>query len=143
MPELEYLVLAEYVRQDAGMTHIMGAGFDTITVPAAQLPAGVPVGAVARVTFSSRDPVGDDHDIELALERSDGESVLSIRQRFPAPARAPGVPETWRMAATIMWRFALLIPEHGNYRLQAVLDDDPRQSRSVDVRAIAPDAGQQ
>ena len=33
MPEIDYLVLAEYVRQDAGMTHIMAAGIDTFYVP--------------------------------------------------------------------------------------------------------------
>jgi hypothetical protein len=38
MPQMEYLVLADYVRQDAVATHIMGAGIDTFTVPEGRLP---------------------------------------------------------------------------------------------------------
>ena len=30
MPELDYMVLADYVRQDGGSIHIMGAGVDTV-----------------------------------------------------------------------------------------------------------------
>ena len=34
MPELDYMVLADYVRQDNGVIHIMGAGMDTIATSA-------------------------------------------------------------------------------------------------------------
>jgi len=33
VPELDYMVLADYVRQDGGVIHIMGAGVDTVTAP--------------------------------------------------------------------------------------------------------------
>ena len=142
MPELEYLVLAEYVRQDAGMTHIMGAGIDTFFIPAENLPAAVPAGVVARVTFDSRDEVGAEHEISLVFQGPDGADILTASQRFPAPPPAPGVPEHWRTAASLITRLALLFPSHGNYRLQMTLDDDPRLSRSVDVRAIPPPPSQ-
>ena len=138
MPELEYLVLAEYVRQDAGMTHIMGAGIDTFYVPAENLPVAFPAGVVARVTFDSRDEVGAEHEISLVFQGPDGQDILTASQRFPVPPPPPGVPEHWRTAASLITRLALLFPSHGNYRLQMTLDDDPRLSRSVDVRAIPP-----
>ena len=142
MPELEYLVLADYVRQDAGMTHIMGAGIDTFTIPADRLPAAVPVGLVARITFDSRDEVGADHEINLVFQGPGGEDLLTASQRFQTPPQAPGVPEHWRTAASLVSRLALLFPSHGNYRLQVGIDDDPRLSRGLDVRAIAPGSGQ-
>ena len=40
MPDLEYLVLADYVRQDAGATHIMGAGIDTFGIPGPSVACG-------------------------------------------------------------------------------------------------------
>jgi uncharacterized protein DUF6941 len=138
MPELEYLVLADYVRQDAGMTHIMGAGIDTITIPEERLPAAVPVGLVARITFSSRDEVGAEHEINLTFQGPGGENLLTANQRFPTPPPAPGVPEHWRTAASVVTRFALPIPSHGDYVLRVAIDDDPRLSRSLDVRAIGP-----
>jgi hypothetical protein len=140
MPELEYLVLADYVRQDAGMTHIMGAGIDTFFLPEERLPAAVPVGLVARITFDVRDQVGADHEINLIFQGSDGNNLLAANQRFQTPPPAPGVPEHWRTAASLVSRLALPIPGHGNYRLQVSIDDDPRMSRSLDVRAIAPPA---
>jgi|SRR5450759_4391475 hypothetical protein len=141
MPELEYLVLADYVRQDAGMTHIMGAGLDTIYIPEERLPVAVPVGIVARITFSSRDEVGAEHSLSLVFQGPGGD-LLTASQRFPTPPPAPGIPEHWRTAANLVSRLALPIPSHGDYRLQIILDDDPRLSRSVDVRAIDPQPGQ-
>lgn len=138
MPDIDYVVLAEYVRQDAGMTHIMGAGIDTLFVPEGQ-PVAVPVGVVARITFSSRDEVGAEHDISLVFQGPGGD-LLTLTQRFPTPPPAPGVPEHWRQAVSIAFRLVLPIPGHGNYRLQVMLDDDPTLSRSVDVRAVAPPA---
>jgi hypothetical protein len=72
VPDLEYLMLAEYVRQDAGMTHIMGAGIDTFAIPAGQ-PMALPVGIVARITFSSRDEVGAAHNPLLVFSGPGGD----------------------------------------------------------------------
>lgn len=141
MPDLEYLVLADYVRQDAGATHIMGAGIDTFGIPAQQLPAAIPVGLVARITFSVRDQVGAEHEIRLVFQGPDGD-LLVISQPFRTPPPAAGVPEHWRTAVSLVSRLMLPFPRHGDYRLQVTLDDDPTLSRSLDVRAIEPLPGQ-
>lgn len=140
MPEIDYVVLAEYVRQDAGMTHIMGAGIDTFFVPDGQ-PVAVPVGIVVRLSFSSRDDVGVEHDVSIVFQGPSGDDLLAIRQRLPTPAPAPGVPEHWRTGLSLALRLALPIPTHGDYRLQVTLDDDPTLSRSLDVRAVSPPTG--
>jgi hypothetical protein len=142
MPELEYLVLAEYVRQDAGMTHIMGAGIDTFIVPEDRLPVAVPVGLVARITFSVRDEVGAQHTVNLVFEGPGGEDLLTANQAFPTPSPAPGTPVHWRAALNVVSRFVLPLPTHGDYRLQVAIDDDPLMSKSLDVRAIGPQPGQ-
>ena len=141
MPDLEYLVLADYVRQDAGATHIMGAGIDTFNIPTPQLPAAIPVGLVARITFSIRDEVGASHEISLVFQGPGGIELLRASQQFPTPPPAPGIPEHWRTAASLVTRLALPFPSHGDYRLQVTIDDDPRLSRSLDVRAIDPTSG--
>jgi hypothetical protein len=141
VPDLDYVVLADYVRQDAGATHIMGAGIDTFGIPAAALPAAIPVGVVARITFSVRDEVGSEHEIRLAFQGPGGD-LLVISQRFPTPHPAPGVPDHWRTAVSLVSRLALPFPSHGDYRLQVTLDDDPTLSRSVDVRAVEALPGQ-
>jgi hypothetical protein len=142
VPDLEYLVLADYVRQDAGATHIMGAGIDTFGIPGHQLPVAIPVGVVARISFSTRDEVGAEHEIRLVFQILNGDDLLVIGQRFRTPPPAPGVPDHWRTGVSLVSRLALPFPRHGDYRLQVTLDDDITLSRSIDVRAIEPVPGQ-
>lgn len=142
MPALEYLLLAEYVRQDGNFVHIMAAGLDSFFIPAGGLPAAFPVGAFARISFSSRDEVGAEHDVKLVFQGPTGDDLLTVSQRFLAPARAADLPEHWRPSISIVFRLALPLTGHGAYRLQVMLDDDPRMSRSVDVRAVEPGPGQ-
>lgn len=141
MPQMQYLVLADYVRQDVpGMTHIMGAGIDTFTVPVGRLPAGVPVGVVARMSFDIRDTVGEEHEVSLIFHGPGNTELLRLTQRLRTPTRAPGTPEHWPTGANLIFRGLLLpLPSYGDdYRLEVIMDDDPRLSQSLDVRVIAP-----
>ena len=47
MPELDFMVVADYVRTDAGVLHMVGAGFDAVRLPAVPgiLIAGVGSGS--------------------------------------------------------------------------------------------------
>ena len=139
MPLLEYVVLADYVRQDGGTIHIMAAGLDTFTMPAESLPVAVPVGLALRITFSTRDQVGEMHTIRLVFSGPSGD-LLTATQQFPTPPPAPGVPESWRTAVGIAIRTALPFPAHGNYALEVTLDDDPLSMKRLDLRAIPPPA---
>ena len=103
MPQMEYLVLADYVRQDAAATHIMGAGIDTFTVPEGRLPASAPVGVVARMSFDVRDQVGAEHEVSLVFHGPGATELLRLTQRLRTPPPAPGVPEHWRTAANLIF----------------------------------------
>ena len=140
MPRLEYLVLADYVRQDAGTTHIMGAGIDTFTIPEGRLPVTVPVGVAALISFDSRDPVGAEHEVSLLFHGPEDAELLRLTQRFHTPAPAPGTPDHWRTKANLIFRGLLLpLPSYADdYRLEVVIDDDPTRSLSIDVRVVPP-----
>ncbi len=140
MPQLDYVVLADYVRQDAGTIHIMAAGLDTFGVPAALLPTALPVGLAARVTFSSQEQVGSVNQLSLVYSGPSGD-LLTATQQFPTPAQAPGVPPHWRTALGIAVRLMLPIPVHGDYALQVMLNDDLELTRRLDLRAIEPGIG--
>lgn len=138
MADIDYALLAEYVRQDSGLTHVMGAGFDTVTVPAEGLPVAVPVGLAARISFDSQDPVGADHQLTFVFRGPDDEDIMILGHRFQTPEHPPEVPEHWRMGVGVALRLGLLFPRHGGYTLQVMLDDDPRISRTLFVRAVPP-----
>ena len=140
MPELDYVILADYVRQDAGTIHIMAAGLDTFAITEAKLPAAVPVGIAVRIMFSTRDTVGEIHKLSIEFSGPGGE-LLAAAQHFPTPTPPEGIPATWRHAVGIAIRIALPFPAHGEYALQLMLDDDPRLSRMLDLRAVQPPAG--
>jgi hypothetical protein len=137
MPDLDYVVLADYVRQDGGTVHIMAAGLDTFSIPVTALPASVPVGVATRIMFSSRDQVGETHSFSLEFSGPGG-VLLTVSQRFQRPPPVAGVPEHWRTALQIAVRLGLPFPAHGDYALQVMLDDDPRLSRRLDLRVIEP-----
>jgi hypothetical protein len=138
MPELDYVILADYVRQDDGTMHIMAAGLDTIHIPAAVLPAAFQVGVAVRIMFSSQDSVGQEHKLSIEFSGPDGSQLLTAAQHFPTPAPPEGIPPTWRHAVGIAFRVPLPLPAHGEYELQLMLDDDPRLSRTLNLRAIEP-----
>jgi hypothetical protein len=141
MPQLDYAVLAEYVRQDGGMVHIMGAGIDTFNIPADSLPTAVPVGLALRITFSSRDSVGVPHEINATFTGPGEDDVLLTMTRSFAMLEHPAdIPGHWRPALNMVVRIALPIPVHGNYALTVTLDDDPEQARRIDLRAVDPRA---
>ncbi len=137
MPQLDYVLLADYVRQDAGTIHIMAAGLDTFGVPSVVLPTALPVGVAARVTFSSQENVGSVNQLSLVYSGPSGD-LLTATQQFLTPPQAPGVPPHWRTAIGIAIRLMLPIPAHGDYALAVMLNDDPRLSRRLDLRAIEP-----
>jgi hypothetical protein len=140
MPELDYVLLADYVRQDSGTVHIMAAGLDTIQVPGSALPTVVPIGLAARITFSSEDEVGATNEFSFVVSGPSGD-LMKATQHFQTPPPVPGVPPHWRTAVGLAVRMPLLIPSHGNYALQVMLNDDPRLSRRLDLRAIEPVSG--
>src|SRR5260370_32454537 len=120
MPELDYMVLADYVREDTGTIHIMGAGIDTFTVP--QVPAAAPVGIALRITFGRTEEVGGRHLLKLIFQGPD-QHLLDIDASFLTPPQPAGVPEHWRTAVGMALRLMLPLPAYGDYSLELVIDD--------------------
>ena len=134
MPELDYIVLADYVRQDGGAVHIMGAGIDTIAAPV--VPAVQPLGIALRITFGTTEEVGEPHRLTLAFQSPD-ERVLEATADFATPAQPPGVPEHWRTAIGVALRLAVPLPRYGDYSLELDIDDG-MITRSIDIRVVQP-----
>ena len=65
MPKLDYMVLADYVRQDDGAMHIMGAGVDTVAASA--IPAVQPFGVALRLSFGTTEQPGEEHHLTVSF----------------------------------------------------------------------------
>lgn len=134
MPLLDYMVLADYVRQDGGVIHIMGAGVDTIGAPV--LPAAQPLGVAMRISFDTTEQIGEEHRLTVTFVGPD-QPVLSVSARFATPSRPPGVPEHWRAAVGIALQMPVPLPRYGDYSCELDIDDGAI-TKSFEFRVVQP-----
>lgn len=139
--QLDYMVLADYVRQDGGVTHIMGAGIDTVQAP--HLPAARQIGVAVRISFDTADTVGERHQLTLSFVGPES-PLLSANAAFITPPPAPGVPDHWRTGLGIAFQVPVPLPAYGDYTCELAIDDGAEiDPRSIDFRVIPwPGPGQ-
>lgn len=131
MPELDYMVLADYVRADAGMMHIMGAGIDTLGVPA--VPAARTLSLAIRITTDSSDQPGEVHTLAVVFQGSD-RVLATLTGNFKTPEKVEDVPIHWKTGLGIALQLSLPIPEYGDYSLELTIDG--KFAKSIDIRAV-------
>jgi Family of unknown function (DUF6941) len=134
MPELDYMVLADYVRQDGPLTHIMGAGVDTVFTPA--VPTMQPFGVAVRISFSTTEEPGEQHRLTVTFIGPDS-PVLDASATFATPPRPPGVPEHWRTGLGIALQIAVPLPQYGDYSCELNIDDGAI-TKAYEFRVITP-----
>ncbi len=134
MPELDYMVLADYVRHDGGFVHIMGAGVDTVTAPA--VPTVQPFGVALRISFGTTEQPGEEHRLTVSFIGPD-KRVLDANATFITPSRAPGVPEHWKTVLGIALQIAVPLPEYGDYSCELNIDDGAI-TKSYEFRVVRP-----
>lgn len=132
MPELDYMVLADYVRQDGGVIHIMGAGIDTVGAPA--VPAVQPFGIALRISFGTLEQPGEEHHLTVSFVGPD-RRLLDATAQFAVPPRAPGLPEHWRTSVGVALRLTAPLPQYGDYSCDLDIDDG-QITKSIEFRVI-------
>ena len=136
MPELDYMVLADYVRQDGPLTHIMGAGVDTVFAPA--VPTMQTFGVAVRISFSTTEEPGEQHRLTVTFIGPDS-PVLDASATFATPPRVPGVPEHWRTGLGIAMQIVVPLPQYGDYSCELNIDDGAI-TKAYEFRVIEPPA---
>jgi hypothetical protein len=136
MPELDYMVLADYVRQDGAVIHIMGAAIDTIYAPI--VPTVQPLGVALRISFGTTEEPGEEHHLTVSFIGPD-RRLLDVSATFATPPRAPGVPEHWRTGLGIAVQIPVPLPQYGDYSCELHIDDG-LITKSYDFRVIPPAA---
>jgi hypothetical protein len=136
MPELDYMVLADYVRQDGGVTHILGAGVDTVAAPA--VPTVQPFGVALRISFGTTEEPGEQHRLALSFIGPD-KRVLDAQAQFATPPRVEGVPEHWRTKVGVVLQLSVPLPQYGDYSCDLSIDDGAI-TKSYDFRVVRPGA---
>lgn len=136
MPELDYMVLADYVRQDGGVIHIMAAGVDTIFAPV--VPTVQPFGVALRISFDTVEEPGEEHRLTVTFIGPDNR-LLDANATFVTPPRQPGVPAHWRTGLGVALQIPVPLPQYGDYSCELDIDDGAI-TKSYEFRVIRPGA---
>ena len=140
MPELDFMVTADYVRAEGGVLHMIAAGFDTLWVPV--VPSARQVGVGLRLLLDVAE-AREEHQITLIYQDEDGRVLFRITgtlgpagpgQQLPPPGRPFGVPMAFNLT--------LPMPAYGDYSLELFLDDQANPAKSITL-TVAPVAPQQ
>jgi hypothetical protein len=130
------MVLADYVRQDGGVIHIMGAGVDTVTAPA--VPTVQPFGVALRMSFGTTEEPGEEHRLTVSFIGPDNR-LLDANATFVTPPRQLGVPEHWRTGLGVALQILVPLPQYGDYSCELDVDDGAI-TKSYEFRVIRPGA---
>lgn len=131
MPELDFMVVADYVRTDAGVLHMVGAGFDTAYLPA--VPGILQAGIGLRILLDVAEG-RHSHPFTLIFQNADGARLAEVTGVVgPVGAGIPEPPPGRPYSVVLALNTRLPIPEQGDYSLDLVLDDRPVKSITLTV----------
>ncbi len=124
MPELDYAMLAEHVRIDHGVAHILGAGWDGIEVN--ETPISTNVTLLVRIGFD-RAECGRPHRVEVLVQDEDG-TRLGHFTRTLKPEWMDGYPITWKSSEQFKFTFPLSFRRLGLYDCTILLNDSHKKT---------------
>jgi hypothetical protein len=130
MPELDFMIMADYVRAEGGVLHMIAAGIDTILTPVT--PAVRQIGIGIRLTMTlaeARHP----HQIEVVYQNEDGARIAEINAGFAPPPDPPALPPGVRPAIAIPFNMTLPLPAYGRYSLELLVDGNSMKSIGITV----------
>lgn len=137
MPELDFMVIADFVRQDGGVLQMVGAGFNTIFAPV--VPSTRLVGIGLRLTLTAAE-TRHEHPIELIFQNPDGVRLAQINAKIPAqpgpPQQRPGMPLGAIMAFNVM----LPLPAHGDYSIELLVHGN--HVKTIPIIVTSPPASE-
>jgi hypothetical protein len=132
MPRLDYAVLADYVRVEGGVAHVIAAGVDTIYAP--ELPTGQNLGLLFRILFT-RNECGRPHRFELILQDIDGERLTHLTSVI-TPEWKEGVPVGWDYGLLGGLNFGIPLPRYGLYSFEILINDQNLKTIQLRVEPV-------
>ncbi len=133
MPDLDYAILCDYVREDqtGGVQHIIAAGIDTVHV--AEVPTGVNFGVALRVMFT-RSECDRPHRLELIVQDEDGERLATVDGHVVPTWPGPDHPAHWKVGTAAALNLGVVVPRFGVYAIDVLMNDTELRSLPFRVK---------
>lgn len=136
MPELDFMVTADYVRAEGGVLHMIAAGFDTTFLPA--VPGARSVGIGLRLLLDVAE-ARSEHRIALIYQDADGQRLAEIHGKLgPVGQDQPLPPEGRPFGVPMAFNLSLPMPAYGDYSLELFIDDQAEPAKSITLTATPP-----
>jgi hypothetical protein len=133
MPELDFMVNADYVRADGGVLHMIAAGFDTMWLPA--VPAMRMVGVGLRIFLDVAEAQAV-HNLALIYQGPDGQRLTQIHANFGPVLPGQPLPAEGRPYSLVVpFNLPLPIPAYGDYSLELFIDNQAEAAKSITLTA--------
>lgn len=119
MPKLDFAILAEHVRIDKGVAHVIAAGWDGIQI--SKLPWNVHISLLMKIRFH-RTECGRPHRVEVLVQDEDGNRLAQITNTM-RPHWPEGYPITWRWSEQYALDFPVSLKRYGLYECLILVND--------------------
>lgn len=140
MPDVDFMVLCDYVRADGGLLHMIAAGIDRIHAPS--VPSGQNVGIALRVSLT-RAECDHPHQLQLVFQDEDGNRLSDFRAEFRTAYPTDSTPG-WPATSGLALNMGLPLPRYGVYSLELLIDGQSKKSIPLLVErpvALPPGGG--
>lgn len=131
MPKIEYALIADHVRIEGGVAHVIAASVDTV-YSLVEPPVTQSFGFLARVLFGD-DELGQKHELRLVLRTADGEQILNAFAEI-SPERPEGVDPSLPVGVLWSMNFATILPAFGQYSFD--VEQAGKVERSLPLRVV-------
>ncbi|MFI7332301.1 DUF6941 family protein [Micromonospora aurantiaca (nom. illeg.)] len=119
MPTLDFMVLCDYVRSDAGIIHMIAAGIDRFRPPS--VPYVHNVGVAVRIGLT-REECAEPHQVDVMVKAPDAEKLIHIRGELRVEDPEGLTPDSPVFVA-LTPNFALPLQTYGLHTLELYIDN--------------------
>jgi hypothetical protein len=133
MPELDFMIVSDYVRAENGVLHMIAGGADTITARAVPAARSIGIGLSLKLP---RGEAAENHTLRLIFYGTDGARIAEIGADLPARSDAPNVPVGRKVGVVAALNMSLPLPAYGDYSLELLVNGNHK--KEVPIYVIPP-----
>lgn len=132
MPELDFMVVSDYVRAENGLLHMIAGGIDTFT--ARSVPASRSIGIGLGLTLAPRE-LAVQHALRIVFYDAADVRIAEVGADLPVRA---GVPAADAVRVVTALNMSLPLPAYGDYSLELLVNGD--RTKEIPIHVV-PAAG--
>lgn len=130
MPELDFMIISDYVRAENGALHMIAGGVDTITAQAVPVSRSIGIGLSLKLP---RRELAVHHTLRLIFHGTDGARIAEVGAELPARFEAPGVSAGRAVRVVTALNMSLPLPAYGDYSLELLVNGNRKKEIPIYV----------